>query len=102
MTHLSQTPTSSDFANREARVESYIEVEIEQDFGASVPAIVRDVSEYGMGLTTSAMLQVFDVITIVKSGYGRIRAEVRWVDADRIGVLFSEPVGMGFFDSTNI
>lgn len=100
MKHQSQIQESSSFAQRETRIESHIEVEIEQEFGPNSTAIVHDVSQFGMGLTTNAMLQVFDVITIVKSGYGRMRAEVRWIDADKIGILFSEPVGMEFFDST--
>ena len=99
MKHHSQKHESSSFGQRETRIESHVEVEIERDFGSNIPAIVHDVSQHGMGLTSKAMLQVFDVITIVKSGYGRIRAEVRWIEADQIGVLISEPVGMEFFDS---
>lgn len=98
MKHLSKIQDSSSISMREARVESHIEVEIEQEFGSNSPAIVNDVSQHGMGVTTNALLQVFDVITIVKSGYGRIRAEVRWVEDDKIGILFSEPVGMEFFN----
>ncbi len=99
MKHLSQAQERSDLARREARITSHVEVEIEQEYGPSSLAIVNDISQFGMGVTTSAMLQAFDVITIVKLGYGRIRAEVRWVDGDKIGVLFSEPVGMDFYHS---
>lgn len=99
MKHLNPAQEHFDLAQRETRITSHIEVEIEQEYGPRSPAIVNDISQFGMGVTTSAMLQAFDVITIVRAGYGRIRAEVRWVDGDRIGVLFSEPVGLEFYRS---
>ena len=101
MKHLDPTHDHSQPIQRESRIESHIEVEIEQDYGPSSPAIVNDISEFGMGVTTSALLQAFDVITIVKLGYGRIRAEVRWVEGNKIGVLFSEPVGLDFYRSVS-
>ncbi|GAB5486501.1 MAG: hypothetical protein Pars2KO_00710 [Parasphingorhabdus sp.] len=101
MEHLGQSHNLLDTSQREMRFQSHIEVEIEREFGPSSSAIVTDVSEFGMGVTTSALLQAFDVITIVKMGYGRIRAEVRWVNGNKVGVLFSEPVGMDFYRTFN-
>lgn len=101
MTHHNQMHEHSNPGLREPRIQSHIEVEIEQEFGSNCSAIVNDVSQYGMGVTTNAMLQVFDVITIVKAGYGRFRAEVRWIEGNRLGVLFSEPVGSEFFKLTD-
>lgn len=101
MKHFDPAQELSGLDQREARFESHFEVEIEQDFGPNSAATVNDVSQFGMGITTSALLQAFEVITIVKAGYGRIRAEVRWVEGNKIGVLFSEPVGMDFYHFTD-
>ena len=99
--------TNSDFdksrdeipsVQREQREHKLIRVEIEREMGPEISAIVTNISEQGMGGRTEGSLQPFDIITIVKKGYGRIPGEVRWVEGRNFGVLFSEPVNVDLFN----
>ena len=51
-----------------------------------------------MGGHTEGHLSPFEVITIIKKGYGRISGEVRWTEGENFGILFAEPVDIDLFD----
>ena len=86
---------------REDRHCRLMTVEIERENGRSISAIVNNVSKHGMGGTTQNNLEPFEFIAVVKPGYGRVKGEVRWVDGDRFGVLFSEPINVELFNFVN-
>ena len=88
-------------AEREARARKLIRVDIERENGPGFSAIVTNVSEQGMGGGTEAFLRPFELITIIKKGYGRIVGEVRWTEGQNFGVLFSEPVNVEMFNFTD-
>ena len=103
MTHCNadRTPGQHPPAQREQRARKLIRVEIERQNAPSISAIVTNLSEQGMGGRTEGMLQAFEMITIVKKGYGRIPGEVRWTDGQNFGILFSEPVDVDLFNFTD-
>ncbi len=80
------------------RARKLIHVEIERGDSPAFSAIVTNLSKHGMGGRTDGELQPFDLITIVKKGYGRIAGEVRWVEGKNFGVYFSEPVNVDLFN----
>lgn len=86
---------------RELRARKLIRVDIERENGPGISAIVTNLSEQGMGGRTEGFLQAFELITIVKKGYGRIVGEVRWTDGQNFGVLFAEPVNVDLFNFTD-
>jgi hypothetical protein len=88
-------------AERELRARKLIRVDIERENGPGISAIVTNLSEQGMGGRTEGFIQPFELITIIKKGYGRISAEVRWTEGQNFGVLFSEPVDVNLFNFTN-
>lgn len=85
-------------AQRETRARKLIRVDIERENDPGFSAIVTNLSELGMGGRTEGFLQPFELITIVKKGYGRISGEVRWTEGQNFGVLFSDPVDVDQFN----
>ena len=83
---------------REQRFRRLINVEIETENGARFSAIVTNISKHGLGAKTGGILQPFKFIDVIKDGYGRVHGEVRWVDGQNFGVLFSEPVNVEMFN----
>ncbi|WP_417622705.1 hypothetical protein [Parasphingorhabdus sp.] len=95
----SQEATPS--AERASRARKLIRVEIERENTPVFSALVTNLSAHGMGGRTDGELQPFDLITIIKKGYGRISGEVRWIDGKNFGVYFSEPVNVDLFNFTD-
>ncbi len=83
---------------REARVRQLIHVELERENGHAFPAIITNLSVHGMGGHSEGYLPPFEVITIIKKGYGRISGEVRWTEGENFGILFAEPVDVNLFN----
>ena len=77
-----------------------IHVDIERENSTGFSAIVTNLSTKGMGGHAEGFLQPFELITIIKKGYGRISGEVRWTDGENFGVLFAEPVNVDLFNFT--
>ena len=88
-------------APRERRARRLIHVDIERKNNSGFPAIVTNLSMQGMGGHTEGFLEPFELITIIKKGYGRIFGEVRWTDGPNFGVLFAEPVNVDLFTFTD-
>lgn len=86
---------------REARVHKLIHVDLEGENSPAFPAIVTNLSSHGMGGHTEGYLRPFEVITIIKKGYGRISGEVRWTEGENFGILFAEPVDVDLFNFSN-
>jgi len=97
MNYPDQKIVQADGSSREKRYQIEAFVEIETDSGPVVLATTLDVSRHGMGAMTRERLQPFDLVTVVKPGYGRIRGEVRWVIGEKIGLLFAEPINVQLF-----
>ena len=83
---------------RETRARKLIRVDIERENTPVFSAIVTNLCEQGMGGRSEGFLRPFELITIIKKGYGRIAGEVRWTEGQNFGVLFSEPVDVDQFN----
>ena len=83
---------------RGQRFRRLINVEIENEDGTRFSAIVTNISKHGLGGKTGGILRPFEFIDVIKKGYGRVHGEVRWVDGQNFGVLFSEPVNVEMFN----
>lgn len=88
-------------AKRETRFRKLISVRIEAESGARFPAVVTNLSKRGMGGKTSGLLKKGDRVVIVKEDFGRVGAEVRWVDGERFGLAFSDPISVEQFNFLN-
>ncbi|MGB5723563.1 MAG: hypothetical protein WBM39_04040 [Parasphingorhabdus sp.] len=88
-------------AQRDKRACKLIRVDIERENGPGFSAIVTNLSEQGMGGRSEGFLRPFELVTIIKQGYGRISGEVRWIEGQNFGVLFSEPVDVDQFNFTD-
>lgn len=82
---------------QESPVQKLICVSLEIDSGRDFPAIISQLSRHEMEGTTSGFLAAFDMITIFKAGYGRLRGEVRWTDGDNFAVRFVQPIDLQLF-----
>ena len=83
---------------REERQQRLIKVVIEIESGIGFSAIVTNISEHGMGGKTQGVLKMSEAVTVVKTGYGRVRGEVRWIQGDRFGVYFDDPIDVDLFN----
>ena len=81
-------------AKREKRYRKLISVLVETESGAKFSAVVTNLSKRGLGGKTSGFLEKADHVSIVKEEFGRIDAEVRWVDGERFGLAFSNPISI--------
>jgi hypothetical protein len=86
---------------RELRARKLIRVDIERENGRGFSAIVTNVSEQGMGGRTEGFVRPFELITVIKKGYGRISGEVRWTEGQNFGILFAEPLNVDLFNFTD-
>ncbi|MEO9633688.1 MAG: PilZ domain-containing protein [Parasphingorhabdus sp.] len=98
---LDAAPEPAPSDEREERVHRRTDVEIEFDDGRRCSAVVTNLSTHGMGAEMQGSLQPFSLISVIKQGYGRVQGEVRWVDQDRFGVLFAEPVNVELFNGSD-
>ena len=88
-------------AEREIRERRSIPIDIERENGSGMSAVVTNLSQHGMGGHTDGYLQPFELITIIKKGYGRVVAEVRWIEGKNFGVLFAQPMNVDQFNFTD-
>ena len=94
----SVSQNSSPLSRREERHRRLVNVEIEMENGTSIRAIITNISKHGIGGITQGTLRPFEFVSVVKQGYGRARGEVRWVDGENFGILFSEPINVEQFN----
>jgi len=99
--NVDNVPGQHSSAPREQRARNLIRVDIERENNTGFPAIITNLSTQGMGGHAEGFLQPFELITIIKKGYGRISGEVRWTDGENFGVLFAEPVNVDLFNFTS-
>lgn len=66
-----------------------------RELGAeAVDAIVLDLSEIGFMARTHAHFAVGTRVWLLLPGRERANAEVKWIDGDRLGAEFAEPISI--------
>mgnify|MGYP001954433277 FL=1 len=88
-------------AQREERYRKLINVQIKTECGRIFSAIATNISSHGMGGKTAGLLGEREKIKLTKEGFGKVKGEVRWVDGQRFGMLFFEPITVEQFNFFN-
>lgn len=88
-------------AKREKRFRKLISIQMEAESGAKFSAVVTNLSKRGLGGKTSGFLKKLDRVTIYKEDFGRVDAEVRWVEGERFGLAFANPISIEQFNFLN-
>src|SRR5687768_6601269 len=60
----------------------------------AVDALVLDLSEIGFMARTDAHFAVGTRVWLLLPGRDRANAEVKWIDGDRLGAEFAEPISL--------
>jgi PilZ domain len=88
-------------AKREKRYRKLISVIVKTESGTQFSAVVTNLSKRGLGGKTSGFLEKSDRVTIVKEEFGQVDAQVRWVNGERFGLAFSNPISIDQFNFLN-
>ena len=59
-----------------------------------VDALILDISEIGFMASTEAHFAVGARVWLMLPGRERASAEVKWIDGDRLGAEFAEPISL--------
>ena len=77
---------------RPPRVDTQIDTFLTDSDGNRISVIVKDISQDGCRLETTAMLRIGEKVQIEVPKYGNFSAQVRWALGNEAGVVFLEPV----------